>query len=96
MDRKIPADYAGKAISDMNGNNIYRCDLNLIRIFVAVFEERSATAAARRLELTQSAISSSLRKLREMYQDSLFVRTGRGLEPTLFAKQVYPLNKEAL
>lgn len=76
--------------------NIDTADLNLLRTFVVVFEEKSATQAAQRLNLTQSAISLSLRKLRELYQDSLFTRTGRGLAPTLFANQIYPLAKDAL
>ena len=76
--------------------NIDTADLNLLRVFVVVFEEKSATQAAQRLNLTQSAVSLSLRKLRELYQDSLFIRTGRGLAPTLFANQIYPLAKDAL
>ena len=76
--------------------NIDTADLNLLRVFVVVFEEKSATQAAQRLNLTQSAVSLSLRKLRELYQDSLFTRTGRGLAPTLFANQIYPLAKDAL
>ena len=76
--------------------NIDTADLNLLRVFVVVFEEKSATQAAQRLNLTQSAVSLSLTKLRELYQDSLFTRTGRGLAPTLFANQIYPLAKDAL
>lgn len=76
--------------------NINTADLNLLRVLVVVFEEKSATQAAQRLNLTQSAVSLSLRKLRDLYQDSLFMRTGRGLTPTLFANQIYPLAKDAL
>ena len=76
--------------------NITTADLNLLRVFVVIFEEKSATSAAQRLNLTQSAVSLNLRRLREMYQDSLFTRTGHGLAPTLFANQVYPLVKDAL
>ena len=82
--------------SDISMININTADLNLLRVFVVIFEEKSATGAAQRLNLTQSAVSLNLRRLREMYQDSLFTRTGRGLAPTLFANQVYPLAKDAL
>ena len=70
--------------SDISMININTADLNLLRVFVVIFEEKSATGAAQRLNLTQSAVSLNLRRLREMYQDSLFTRTGRGLAPTLF------------
>ena len=82
--------------SDISMINITTADLNLLRVFVVIFEEKSATSAAQRLNLTQSAVSLNLRRLREMYQDSLFTRTGHGLAPTLFANQVYPLVKDAL
>lgn len=80
----------------MSKFNINTADLNLLRTFVIVYEEKSATLAAQRLNLTQSAISLSLRKLRDAYEDILFTRTGRGLEPTLLSHQIYPLAKDAL
>lgn len=80
----------------MSEINIDSVDLNLIRLFVAVYEEKSATRAGLRLDQTQSAVSFSLTKLRHLYNDPLFVRTGRGLSPTLFADQLYPALKESL
>ena len=74
----------------MSEINIDSVDLNLIRLFVAVYEEKSATRAGLRLDQTQSAVSFSLTKLRHLYNDPLFVRTGRGLSPTLFADNFYP------
>ena len=66
-----------------------RIDLNLIRLFVAVFETRSASLAAERLCVTQPTVSYGLASLRRTLQDSLFVRTREGMVPTLQAKQLY-------
>ena len=57
-------------------------DLNLFKVLVALFEERSVSRAARKLGRTQSAISNSLRRLRENMKDPLFVRGPDGLVPT--------------
>lgn len=80
----------------MSAMNIESVDLNLLKVFEALFEEGSASRAALRLGLTQSAVSAALRRLREVYGDTLFVRTGRGLAPTLQANQLRPLIAEAL
>ena len=50
----------------MSEINIDSVDLNLIRLFVAVYEEKSATRAGLRLDQTQSAVSFSLTKLRHL------------------------------
>ncbi len=54
-------------------------DLNLLRVLGMIFETRSLTVTARRLGLTQSAISHSLRKLRYSFEDELVVRNGQRL-----------------
>ncbi len=76
--------------------NIVDVDLNLLKVFEALHEESSASRAALRLGVTQSAVSAALRRLREVYGDSLFVRTGRGLAPTLRANQLKPLISDGL
>ena len=76
--------------------NITDVDLNLLKVFEALHDESSASRAALRLGVTQSAVSAALRRLREVYGDQLFVRTGRGLAPTLRANQLKPLLSEAL
>jgi LysR family transcriptional regulator, mexEF-oprN operon transcriptional activator len=76
---------------DING-----VDLNLFKVFEALFEEGGATRAAIRLDMTQSAVSAALKRLRETFSDLLFVRTGRGLAPTSRAKELKPLVSEAL
>ncbi|WP_397458304.1 LysR family transcriptional regulator [Pseudomonas asplenii] len=80
----------------MNTTNIKTLDLNLLKVFEALHDESSASRAAVRLGVTQSAISAALRRLREVYGDPLFVRTGRGLAPTLCANQLKPVISEAL
>ena len=76
--------------------NIADIDLNLLKVFEALHEESSASRAALRLGVTQSAVSAALRRLREVYGDQLFVRTGRGLAPTLQANQLKPVISDAL
>ena len=76
--------------------NIADIDLNLLKTFEALHDESSASRAAVRLGVTQSAISAALRRLRGLYDDQLFVRTGRGLAPTLRANQLKPVISEAL
>ncbi|WP_095054879.1 LysR family transcriptional regulator [Pseudomonas sp. Irchel s3b2] len=80
----------------MNQMNIATVDLNLLKVFEALHEESSASRAALRLGVTQSAVSAALRRLREVYGDQLFVRTGRGLAPTLKANQLKPVVSDAL
>ncbi|TKJ74958.1 LysR family transcriptional regulator [Pseudomonas sp. CFBP13508] len=80
----------------MSQMNIADIDLNLLKVFEALYEESSASRAALRLGVTQSAVSAALRRLREVYGDQLFVRTGRGLAPTLQANQLKPVISDAL
>ncbi|HEY0290190.1 MAG TPA: LysR substrate-binding domain-containing protein [Pseudomonas sp.] len=80
----------------MNQMNIGGIDLNLLKVFEALHDESSASRAALRLGVTQSAISAALRRLRDVYADPLFVRTGRGLAPTLRANQLKPVITDAL
>ncbi|WP_350569836.1 LysR substrate-binding domain-containing protein [Pseudomonas sp. H26/SER47-MNA-CIBAN-0231] len=80
----------------MSQMNIADIDLNLLKVFEALHDESSASRAALRLGVTQSAVSAALRRLREVYGDQLFVRTGRGLAPTLQANQLKPVINDAL
>ncbi len=57
-------------------------DLNLMRLLVALHEERSATRAAVRLGRSQPSVSHGLKKLRSQLGDPLFIRGAAGLEPT--------------
>jgi len=75
--------------------NLSSIDLNLFLVLHAVMEERSATRAAARLHVTQSAVSNALSRLRELLGDPLVVRHGRGLVPTPRAEELAPLLREA-
>ncbi|WP_157264304.1 LysR family transcriptional regulator [Azohydromonas aeria] len=76
--------------------NLDRIDLNLIRVLDVILEERNLARAGLRLHLSQSAVSHALARMREAIGDELFVRTGKGLEPTARALAMAPLLREAL
>ena len=71
-------------------------DLNLLRVFDVLLEERSATRAGGRLGLTQSAISHALNRLRYVLKDELFVRGPDGMQPTPRAVEMGPQVHAAL
>ncbi len=71
-------------------------DLNLIRVFVAIAETRSLTAAASRLYVTQPAVSQGLARLRRELDDPLFSRHGRVMVPSPLAESVYPGFRDAV
>jgi len=76
--------------------DIGRMDLNLLRVFDAVFEEKNLLRAGKRLHLSQSAVSHALARLRETLHDELFVRTARGMEPTARALAIAAPLRDAL
>ena len=57
-------------------------DLNLFVIMNAIYTEGSLTKAAEVVGITQPAVSNALARLRERFNDDLFVRTGTGMVPT--------------
>ena len=65
-------------------------DLNLVRVFVAIYQEKSLTRTGERLNLTQSAISHALSRLRSALGDRLFERRGARMLPTAMARDVFP------
>lgn len=71
-------------------------DLNLLRVFDLLFEERSVSRTAQRLGLTQSAVSHALGRLRETVGDPLFTRSAGGLQPTARAEELAPQLREIL
>jgi len=71
-------------------------DLNLLRVFDVLLEERSVTRAGARLGLTQSAVSHSLNRLRYVLEDDLFVRGPAGMQPTPRAVEMGPQVHAAL
>ena len=70
-------------------NDFRRLDLNLLVAFQVLVREKSVSRAAERLFLGQPAMSGALARLREVFQDEILVRTGRGMEPTTKALTLY-------
>jgi LysR family transcriptional regulator, mexEF-oprN operon transcriptional activator len=79
-----------------NRINPHFVDMNLLKAFDAMARERSVTRAAERLRVGQPAMSYSLRRLRDMLGDELFVRTSRGMEPTPVALELMVPIRSAL
>lgn len=69
-------------------HNLNQLDLNLLKIFDAVHQERNVSIAADHLNMTQPAVSNALNRLRQALGDQLFVRTRNGMEPTLVASSI--------
>lgn len=57
-------------------------DLNLLRVLDALLKDRHVTLAARRLGMSQPAVSAALNKLRVLFDDRLFVKRSKGMDPT--------------
>lgn len=81
---------------DMDLATFYRIDINLYPLFIAIFELKSISKSAHMLNITQSAASHALQRLRLQLQDDLFIRSGHKMLPTPFAEQSYPIIKNAL
>ncbi|WP_434354080.1 LysR family transcriptional regulator [Psychrobacter sp. HD31] len=71
-------------------------DLNLYRVFVQVYESDTLVIASERLHISQSAVSHALGRLRQHFDDDLFIKEGRKLVATAFARRLYPQVKQAV
>jgi DNA-binding transcriptional LysR family regulator len=80
----------------MNSPHLRNLDLNLLRVFVALLDEGSATRAGQRLGITQSAVSHALNRLRYVLADELFVRGPAGMQPTVRASSIAPRIRRGL
>jgi DNA-binding transcriptional LysR family regulator len=76
--------------------DIRAVDLNLLKAFDALTNERAVTRAAGRIGLSQPAMSHALSRLRDLFADDLFVRTPTGMEPTARAREIAPLVAAAI
>ncbi|MEM8838495.1 MAG: LysR substrate-binding domain-containing protein [Pseudomonadota bacterium] len=72
-------------ISDISISKLRRLDLTLLLVFLGLLRHRKAVEVAADLGLTQSAISQALKRLREVFEDDLFLRRPHGMEPTATA-----------
>jgi DNA-binding transcriptional LysR family regulator len=71
-------------------------DLNLFRVLDAVLTEGSVARAARRLNVTPSAVSNALARLRVIIGDRLITKKGRGIVPTPRALELAPVLAKSL
>lgn len=71
-------------------------DLNLLTVFDAVMQEQNITRAAHSLGMSQPAVSNAVSRLKVMFNDELFVRYGRGIQPTARAFQLFGSVRQAL
>ena len=76
--------------------NIRDMDLNLLTTLNALIDERSVSRAAERLELSQPAVSNALRRLRQLLDDPLLVRSGNAMVATPRALEIQPVVQRAL
>ncbi len=76
--------------------SVNRVDLNLLVYLDALLRERNVTKAAHQLNLSQPAMSNGLRRLRELFDDPLLVRTSEGMTPTERALELEPIVREVL
>lgn len=76
--------------------NIALVDLNLLVVFDAVMREKNVTRAAKRIGMTQPAVSNALNRLRHLAKDDLFVRTSKGVVPTARAIALSPPIRQAI
>ena len=75
---------------------IGRVDLNLLVYLDALLRERNVTRAADLLGLSQPAMSNGLRRLRDLFEDPLLVRTSDGMAPTERAEELEPVVRDAI
>src|SRR6516162_73523 len=77
-------------MGDIDRTDIRKLDGSLLLVFRALARTRRTTEAARRLGVTQSTVSHALARLRDVFDDPLFVRRSHGLEPTPRALELAP------
>jgi DNA-binding transcriptional LysR family regulator len=70
--------------------NLSSVDLNLLVVFEALYQTRNVTAAGRSLNRAQPSVSNALTRLRTLFGDPLFVRSGGSMMPTARAHQLMP------
>ena len=76
--------------------NLSKVDLNLFIVFDAIYTEANLTRAGQIVGITQPAVSNALSRLRETFNDPLFVRTAQGMVPTPMAQNIIGPVRNAL
>jgi len=75
---------------DINQIDLRLIDTTILLVFLATMRHRKATTVAHEMGLTQPAVSHALKRLRNLYDDPLFLRRAHGLEPTALAHELEP------
>jgi len=70
-------------------NKLPMLDLNLLRVICTVCQHSSITRAAEQLGLTQSSVSNAINRLKHALECELFIRVGRGIEPTAIGTHIF-------
>jgi len=70
-------------------NDFRKIDLNLLIAFAVLYREQSVSAAADKLHLGQPAVSGVLSRLRTLFDDPLFIRSGHKMQPTARASELH-------
>lgn len=70
--------------------DLYRINLNLLIALDILFQEKNVTEAAKKIFLTQSAMSNNLQQLRIIFKDELLMREKKGMVLTSYAKELQP------
>ncbi|MEO3989557.1 YbeF family transcriptional regulator [Pseudocitrobacter cyperus] len=93
MEYQQPTENKSSHYIDNDGTQLFRTlrniDLNLLTIFEAVYVHKGIVNAAKVLNITPSAISQSIQKLRNIFPDPLFIRKGQGVAPTAYATHLH-------
>ena len=71
-----------RSMTTMNNVHNPDLDLNLLPVFDALIRVRNVSRAAEELDMSQSAVSHALKRLRLFFGDQLFLKTGSGMQPT--------------
>jgi LysR family transcriptional activator for leuABCD operon len=92
------SDYNSGGVSEKETNevNLRSVDLNLLTVFDAVMQMQNITRAANFLGMSQPAVSNAVARLKIMFNDELFIRFGRGIQPTMRARQLFGPVRQAL
>jgi DNA-binding transcriptional LysR family regulator len=77
-------------MSDISDTKLRKLDLGLLLVFQEIYRRGSSSAAADRLRLSQPAISQALRRLEELFDEPLFIRSPAGMRPTVRAIEIAP------
>lgn len=89
---------ADDQVTKKEGSDVHlrSVDLNLLTVFDAVMQMHNVTRAAQSLGMSQPAVSNAVARLKVMFNDELFVRYGRGIQPTSRARQLFGPVRQAL